>query len=155
MGKYVINNSLLGKHHKFDEKLFEKYDIPARNKLKEILKEFVMDNPDPYKQDLIISCNDCKYKFIEIQVCTSWVGERFPFPNVYIFERKKFYDNDTLFLTLNKNLTKGLIFNTMSIKNSKPRRLKKYSREYVYDIPWHRILPFSLDNLDPDLIKMY
>ena len=154
MGKYITDSSLQGKHHRFDKKLHEKYDIPARNKLKEALKDFIMDNPDPYKQDLII-CGNCSYKYIEVQVCTKWVGDIFPYPYVYVFERKKHYDNDTLFITLNKNLTKGYIFNAASFKNSKPRRLKKYSREYVYDIPWYRLLPFCIELLDPELIKMY
>ena len=49
----------------FDEQLFNQYDKPPRRKLKEILGNFVSDNPNIYKQDLIINSKTCKYKFIE------------------------------------------------------------------------------------------
>ena len=147
--------NMKGIHKKFDKILFNKYDIPAREKIKKFLGSFVCDNPDPYKQDFIITDENCKYKYIEIQVCTNWLGEKFPFDNVFIYERKYHYGEDTLFITLNKNLTKGLIFDASSFKKSKPRRLKKYSREYVYDVPWYRILPFAVDCLDIEVIKLY
>ena len=129
------------KHKSFSQELLDKYDLPAREKIKEKLGEFVIDNPNPYKQDLIITKEDYKYKYIELQVCTAWVGEKIPYKNVYVFERKGCYGEDTLFITLNKFLTKIYIFDATSFKNSKPRRIKKYSREYIYDIPWNRIMP--------------
>ena len=155
MVKYVYDPSLTGKHSMFDRKLYEKYDLPARDKLKEKLGEFIRDNPDIYKQDLIITDGEFKYKFIEIQVCTKWVSTKYPFDKVYIYERKGRYGNDTLFITLDRFMTRGMVFDAESFKDIQPRRLKKYSREFVYDIPWHRILPFTLEELSPELLNMY
>lgn len=155
MSKYIYNNSLQGKHKVFDQCLFNKYDVPARTKVKDILKEFVIDNPDQYKQDLIINDIECKYKYIELQVCASWIGDTYPFEKVFIYERKSVYGEDTLFLTLNHDLSRGYVFSAKSFKDTKPRRIKKYAREYVYDIPWNKIMPVLIEELTPDIIKMY
>lgn len=143
------------KHKGFSQELLEKYDLPARKKIKEKLGEFVIDNPDPYKQDLIITKEDYKYKYIELQVCTAWVGKKIPYKNVYVFERKGCYGEDTLFITLNKFLTKTYIFDAVSFKNKQPRRIKKYSREYIYDVPWNRIMPVDIDCLDAETLMQY
>lgn len=146
---------LKGKRNKFNEDQFNRYDPPARDKIREKLDSFVIDNPDKFKQDFIITDENCKYKYLEIQVCASWFGQRFPFEKVFVYERKSVYDYDTLFITLNKNLTRGYIFDAKSFKDSEPRRLKKYCREFVYDVPWHRIIPFEIDCLDKELIMNY
>lgn len=146
---------LKGKKSKFNETLYQKYDIPAREIIKKCLPNFAIDNPDPYKQDLVIIDENCRYKYIELQVCSSWVGEKFPYDNLYIFERKCHYDDDTLFITLNKYMTKGYIFNANSFKDQKPVRLKKYSREFIYNIPWNRAMPFIINKLTPACINLY
>lgn len=148
-------NKLCGIRKKFNPNMFEKYDIPARNIIKEKLGDFVQDNPDIYQQDLIITEQDFKYKFIEIQVCINWIDDKYPYDTVTVYERKGHYGNDTLFITLNKPMTKCFIFDAKSIQAVQPRRLKKYSREYVYDIPWNRVLPIFVDHLGPDDIKIY
>jgi hypothetical protein len=134
MRKYIYDPSLEGKHKAFDSKLYDKYDLPARDKIKEKLKDFVEDNPDKYQEDLIITDPACKYKFIELQVCAQWVNEKYPFEKVFIYERKAHFSPNTLFITFNKFLTKGYIFDAASFEGINPRRLKKYSREFVYDI---------------------
>jgi len=155
MSKYVYDTSIQGKHKAFDKKLFDRYDVPARERIKNLLKEFVSDNPDQYKQDLIINDRTCKYKYIEIQVCATWIGDKYPFENVFIYERKSHYGEDTLYLTLNHDMSRGYIFSFQNIKDMKPRRLKKYSREYVYDVPWYRIMNVLIDDLTADTILMY
>ena len=161
MSKYIFNPNLKGKHHIFDEKLCDKFDKPAREKIKERLLDFVKDNEDICQQDLVITnptydSDEFKYQYIELQVCTNWIGERFPYAMVYVFERKKKYDSDTLFITLNRCMTRGYIFDYESIKKfGKLRRLKKYSREMVYDIPWFRIRPFEMEDLNEELIRSY
>lgn len=155
MGKYIFDNTLVGKHSAFNQELFNKYDIPARDKIKSVLADFVKDNPDIYQQDLVITDETYKYKYIELQVCVSWIGENFPYDNPYVYERKGRYDEDTLFITLNKSLTRGLIFDAKSFKNIKPKRLKKYSREFIYIIPWCQVMPIIIDTLTPDTIKLY
>ena len=155
MSKFIPNNKLQGKHKAFDQHLFEKYDIPARDAIKKVLGNFVIDNPDQYKQDLIICDETYKYKYIELQVCSNWIGETYPYDKVYVYERKGFYGEDTLFITLNKTLSKGYVFDCASFKNSKPRRFKKFSREFVYDIPWNKIMPITIKNLTIELLKLY
>lgn len=155
MSKYIYDRNIVGKHSVFNQKLSDIYDTPARNKVKQVLGDFVKDHPIENQQDLIITDEECKYRFLELQVCSNWIFPRYPYPYPYIFARKYKYQNDTLFLTLNKQMDKGYIFDAESFKNVKPRRLKKYSREFVYDIPWHRVLQVEMDSLDPDIIKSY
>ena len=155
MGKYIFDTNLKGKHSKFNRELYEKYDLPAREKIKKQLGNFVMDNPDEFKQDLIITDKNFKYKYIELQVCTTWVGDTFPFDNVYIYERKNHYGADTLFITLDKHMTKGYIFDGQSYDATKMKRIKKYSREFIYPIHWHRIMPIIIDTLTQFDIEMY
>jgi hypothetical protein len=154
MGKYIENTSLVGKHKAFNIEQFEKYDPPAREKIKQALGDFIEDNPDIYKQDFVVKDPEFKYKYIEIQVCAGWIDE-YPHDKVYIYERKYQYEDDTLFITLNKTLTKGFIFDKSGFKNTKPRRIKKYSREFVYDIPWNKIMPINLAEFDVDIIKLF
>lgn len=155
LSKYVRNKNIKGKHKKFDYQLHYKYDVPARNKVKEVLGDFVKDNPDEYQQDMIITSPTCRYKYLEIQVVSRWIGERYPYNTVYIYERKAKYGEDTLFLTLNRDLTKGFIFDNTSIKGTNPRRFKKYSREFVYDIPWCNVMTIYMSQLDKETVELY
>lgn len=155
MGKYVYNPNLKGKHPAFSQRLFEKYDIPARERIKRVLHDCVTDNPDIYKQDFIINDNECKYKYLEIQVCPSWIGDDYPYEMVTLHERKSCYGKDTLFLTLNHDLSKCHIFSVDDFAKLNIHRIKKYSREYVYDIPWCRVMTVYTDVLDMDTIKLY
>ena len=150
---YTYSPNLIGRHKTFNQKLHDKYDLPARKVIKEQLKDWVMDNPDTKKQDLIIT-KPYKYKFIEIQVCSFWEQPKYPHKNLYIYERKAKYGNDTLFITLNKILTRGYIFDRKSLC-AKPRRIQKYSREFVYDIPWRLTIPIYIENLSVETIKLY
>lgn len=139
--------NLLGYHSKFDQNMHDKYDIPARNKLKEKLGELLLDNPNIYEQDMIINIPGCRFKYLEIQVCSNWTCPEYPHKSLYVYERKGKYGEDTLFITMNKILTRGFLFARSSFSNE-PRRLGKYSREYVYDIPWNLALCVSIEYLD-------
>ena len=41
------------------------------------VKEKVKDNPNIYKQDLIILDKNSKYKYLELQVDTKWINKKF------------------------------------------------------------------------------
>lgn len=155
MSKYIYDPSLVGKHRAFNKELFDKYDTPARLKVKKLLGDFVSDNSNQYEQDLIINDSECKYKYLELQVCPGWIGETYPYGTMTVYERKSKYDDNTLFLTLNHDLSKGCLFDIKSIRGKEPRRIKKYSREFVYDIPWCRVLQIPIEELTPDAIKLY
>lgn len=139
-----------GKIRKFNEELYKKYDIPAREKIKQVLSEYIADNPDKYGADMLIKSDKCKYKYLELQVCTQWTENKYPHDNIFIWERKGKYNDDTLFLTFNKDLTMGYIFDTSKLDKNKPRRLKKYSREFVYDIPWNQVMLVYMKHLTSD-----
>lgn len=151
--KYSTN--IYGKKRVFSQDLYNKYDIPARNKIKSIFSDKIIDNPDEYGQDMIIKIDDCKYKYLELQVCSDWITPTFPRKFPYIYERKKRYGDDTLFLVFNKWLTKGLIFDTTVLVNEKPSRIKKYSREFIYEIPWNRTVLFYTKFLSNNTLKSY
>jgi hypothetical protein len=155
--KYYKDGELKGAHKRFNKVMFNRYDSPARDILKKQLGDFITDNPDVYGQDFLINSSDCKYKYLEIQVCANWLNKDDPYPykNVNIYERKAKYTDDTLFLTLNKNMTCGYIFSAKTFRDSKPRRLKKYSREFVYDVPWSRVMKIYVHTLDKEAIEAY
>ena len=153
--KYKDDPVLKGKRRIFNQELLEKFDIPARKIIKEKLGDNVIDNPDEYQQDLIVTDKNCKYKFIEIQVISQWIYEKYPYNTLYLYERKAKYDDDTLFITLNRNFTAGYIFDRKSINGIKPRRLIKYHREFIYDVPWRQVINFQVEDLNWDMINLY
>lgn len=157
MSKYYENSPFTtkGKHKVFNKVLYEIFDIPARNKIKNILGDFVIDNPDEKKQDLIITSDTCKYKYLELQVCAGWTQKQFPYEKLYVYERKGTYGDDTLFLVLNRILTRGYIFDRQSFRNIEPTRLKPYSKQFVYRIPWNRAMEVYIEYLDKETIELY
>lgn len=155
MSNLIYDSRIKGYRTKFNEKLHEKYDIPARNKLKETLGDYIIEHPNKYKQDFIINSNTCKYKYLEVQVCSKWINEIYPMNTLWVYARKSLYQNDTLFITLNNNLKYGYIFDADSFKNITPRRMKKYSREFVYDIPWNKTMKVFISQLDKETIELY
>ncbi len=146
-------SKLCGKIKKFDINLYDKYDVPARESIKKQLGGNVMDNPDIYAQDMILKIENCKYKYLELQVCCNWINE-YPYEEPYIYERKYHFSKDTLFLIFNKKMTKVLMFDKNSI-NSTPHRIKKYSKTFVYNIPWRHILQFNIEDLSTESIMIY
>ena len=148
------NLNLVGKHSVFDEEKYKKYDIPAREILKDVLGDFLIENPDIYHQDFIINSKNLKYKYLEVQVCADWLNIEYPYPKVWVYERKGKYGKDTLFLTLNRMMTRGMLFDREAFED-KPRRIRKYSKEYVYDIKWNRVIKVVVSELDELLFEFY
>lgn len=146
-----------GKKSKFSNKLFEKYDPPAREKIKSILLNNVYENEDIYGPDLIFSnVANIKYKYLELQVCSTWSESKYPYDKLWIYERKGRYDMDTLLMTLNNNMTHCYIFDLGKLDREKDiRRLKKYSREYVYEIQWNQTILIPLEHLEMDILREF
>ena len=104
------------------------------------------DNTNPFEQDFVINTSS-KYKYLEIQVCTKWGNNKFPYEYIYIFERKLKYRQNTLFLTLNKTLTMGYIFDIKHL--CEPYYLK--NGEKLCQVPWNKtkfVLIGLLDKFD-------
>ena len=144
-----------GRVSKFSQELLEKFDAPARQKMKEILPNYLEDNPDKYGADLLIKSDKCKYKYLELQVCTRWKEEKYPHSSIFIWERKGKYNNETLFLTLNRDFTMGYMFDISKVDKENPRRYKKYCREYVFDIPWNQVMLIHIPFLTKEIIEEF
>ena len=145
---------MLGKIKKFDENLYNKYDIPARDILKSKLGDKIKDNPDIYAEDMIIDDIDCKYKFLEIQACADWIGEKYPHNKPFVFERKGHFDDKTLFILFDKHLTKALLFAKTSLEKI-PVRTKKYSRYYKYEVPWNKVITVHMENFSIEDVYLF
>lgn len=145
---------LKGKIKKFDIELYNKYDVPAREKVKNRLGILVEDNPDIYAEDLLLKMNNYEYKYIELQVCVGWVEPKYPYNFPYVYERKGHFSPNTLFVILNKSMTRGLFFGRDCLKKE-PKRIKKYSRTYVYQVPWCNVIQFDMDDLTEKLLREY
>jgi hypothetical protein len=143
-----------GKVSGFSQKMHDKYDIEGRNMVKKSLKNDVIDNPDIYGVDMILTNPDLPYKFIEVQVYANWKTDEFPYLRPYIYSRKLRYGNDTLFVAYNRNFTQVLIFGRSKIID-KPERLKKYDREFVNFINWNHVMKLNADDLSIDAIELY
>jgi hypothetical protein len=144
-----------GRKSFFNEDLFNKYDEKARDVVKETLGDFVADHPNPLCPDLVFTTPNFKYDYLELQVCTQWIYDKFPYDNVYIYERKIKYGPKCLFLVLNKLMTQGYLFHLKGLENAEPRRIKKYSRDFVFDIPWKQCLKVSIKYLDTLTIELF
>lgn len=150
----IKSNIKTNRIKKFDQKLYDKYDIPARDIVKKVLGDNVCDNPDIYNEDMILKIDNCRYKYLELQVCTQWTDDRYPYDAPYVYARKQKFSDDTLFLVFNRKMDVCLLFDKKSLK-LKPRRLKKYSRYFVYETNWHRVMRVNIDHLDSETIKLY
>lgn len=145
---------LVGKKSVFSQKMFEKYDIPARKIISSIFGEDIIDNPDIYGEDMIITIPECEYKYLELQVCADWQDVKFPYDKPYIYERKIKFSDDTLFMVFNRKMTMALLFAKKYIKNE-PKRVKKYSREYKYEIEWKDVLQVYLKHFNKKELMAY
>lgn len=146
MSKWTKIKNIKGCVKKYSDTLMKKYDEPIRNKLKNILGNFIKDNPDIYQQDFIITNSKCRYKYLEVQICSRWIND-YPYDKLFVYARKLKYSDDTLFLTVSKNLMYGYVFRQIDI-DKKPKRFKKYSREYIYNIPWNKTFKVNINYLD-------
>jgi hypothetical protein len=143
-----------GKVTTFDKKLHEKYDIPAREALINILGDLVKENEDIYGEDLIFTKENFPYKYLEVQVFSKWETEKFPYCYPFVYSRKMRFSDDTLFITFNKHYTEFIMFDKLSI-DKKETRFKKYSREYINLVSWYRAFRSNTSDLTEDNIRLY
>lgn len=138
---------LKGKIKKFSQELYDKYDIPARNLMKQQLGENnVIDNPDIYGEDMIITNEKCNHKYLELQVCAEWYNDNYPYEKPFVFERKGHFSEDTLFIIFDKNFKRSFVFKKKHL-NEKPVRMKKYSKTFIYTIEWNRVYKIDVKDL--------
>lgn len=147
-------DGVVGSVKKFDEKLHTKYDIEARNILKNILGNEIKDNPDIYGEDMIFTREKFPFKYLEVQVLSKWDDKFFPYDYPFVYARKMRFSTETLFITFNKLLSEAIIFSRKNISNI-PSKLKKYDREYVNYVPWNKALKLKSHELTIQLILSY
>ncbi len=135
--KNIIGMS--GKIKIFDQDLSNKYDTKARDIIKKIMPESVIDNPNIYGEDMIVINKKIPFDFIELQVYGKWKDEKFPYELPFIYERKMKFSAKTLFICFNSSYTKLIMFSRANVCSIK-YRIKKYSREYIHYVPWFRTM---------------
>lgn len=151
--EYRTIEGITGKVTKFDQKLYDKYDVGARNVIKHVLKEGVKDNEDQYGEDMIFTIKGFPYKYLELQVCAYWEDE-FPYEMPFIYARKMRFSKKTLFLTFNKYFTQCIIFSRKYVSDV-VSRLKKYDREHVHFIQWGKTMKLKTTELTLNAIRRY
>lgn len=151
---YKKISGMEGKIKVFDQKLSNKFDIKAREIIKQRLGTNVDDNPNMYGEDLIVLANDIPYGYIELQVYGKWTSDKFPFPSPFVYERKMKFCNTTLFICFNAFFDKMILFGRKTIHPKKYRE-KKYSREFIHYVPWNKALMVDTDKFNIDTIKDY
>ncbi len=152
---------ITGSVKKFDKKLHTKYDIEARDLLKNILGENIMDNDDIYGEDMIFTIKNnphptkkFPFKYLEVQVFSQWSEETFPYLFPFVYARKMRFSPNTLFVTFNKFLSEVIIFSRNSICEN-PSRLKKYDRECVHYVVWNKVMRLKSNELTIKNIWLY
>ncbi len=152
--KLINMGNTVGKIKRFDPNLHSKYDVKARDIIKNIFPKYAFDNDNLYGEDLIFKYDKIPYKYIEVQVCSTWETSKFPYQYPFVYARKMRFNESTLFITFNKFYTEIIMFGKRSL-NESPSRLQKYDREMVYYVPWRLALKTTTDNLTIRNIMAY
>lgn len=154
-------NGITGSVKKFDKKLHTKFDIEARNMLKNILGDDISDNEDIYGEDMIFTIQNnlhptkkFPFKYLEVQVFSQWSENNFPYNYPFVYARKMRFSDSTLFVTFNKFLSEVIIFSRNSIDKN-PSKLKKYDRECVHYVSWNKAMKLKTNELTIYNIWLY
>jgi len=153
-GKLKTVYGTTGKVSQFSQKLFDKYDVEARQMLKNVLGDAIRDNENKYGEDMVFNIRPFPYKYLEVQVYSKWDASDFPYTLPFIYARKMKFSERTLFVTFNKFFSEMIIFGRKSVCNT-PSKLKKYDREHVHYVPWGKVMRLTTDKLTPKLIRTY
>lgn len=142
-----------GKVKKFNKKLHDKYDITARQIVKNMLGAAIKDNDDVYGEDMIFTIEDFPFRYLEVQVCAKWKND-YPFDRPFVYSRKMKFSQETLFITFNSIMSKAILFSRRRLIE-KPERLQKYARETVNFVEWRHAIKITTDQLTPRIIREY
>lgn len=141
---------IISNNKKFDPKLHEKADEPAKTVTKYYVGRFgydAEDNPNIYGVDLIVP-DVC---YIEVERRFMWEDDKFPFASLHIPHRKrKFFNQDmpVLVFTWNHALTKFIRLHEDVIKTSRvieksTEAMPEGEHFYEVDIRRGRIVDFT------------
>lgn len=152
--KYKTIMNLTGKIKVFDQRLHDRYDTKARNIIKDILGDSIIDNPNPYGEDMVVLNKEIPYKYIELQVYGKWLNIDFPYKEPYIYERKMRFASSTLFVCFNALFDKIIMFDK-SVINDKKYKAKYNTNEYIHKIPLKSTMIVPIKNLNSEVIINY
>lgn len=134
---------------RFDPALHADTDTPARDRVKEILKDSgfnVIDNPKKRGVDLLVYNDKGKHVAnIECEIKLLWKGKDFPYENVQFPERKEKYaisEVPTVFLMHNADRTEYLtVTGDVLISSPKKEVPNKYvyKGEYFFQVPKDKV----------------
>lgn len=121
---------------RFDKKLFDKTDKPAKEAIKRLFKGFkgwsVKDNENRYGVDLLVFKDGVHVCNIETEMKLVWKGDDFPYDSLHIPERKKRYKDlevPTLFVVFNSDCSNFLVIFGYDLYNAK---LVEVPNKYVF-----------------------
>ena len=128
-------------YKKFDQKLFNKNDVPAREAAKKFWESrgvHARDNPDVYGPDLILDIGN----LLEVEIKHTW-RDKFPFDTLQLPERKeKFAKIGCMFMVFNSNLTQAFLFDGDTVLDSPKKEVyNKYvsKGELFFQIPINKV----------------
>jgi hypothetical protein len=115
----------------------------------------IADNEDTYGADFVIRDPRCRFKFLEVQVVRAWVDEaKYPYDHLSLFARKGRYAADeVLFISLNRDLTAGYLFELRNEHRQNLVPLFPGSREMTYVVPLNRCNLLYMHAIDSDILS--
>ena len=126
----------------FSKELYAQYDRMAREATKQFFSSVgkqIIDNPETYRQDLIVKEDEEHKYYVECEVKAVWDKDEFPFPSVQLpYRKRKFFNKRTQFFIWNKSCTRAATFWSNEIKELVPIEVKNKhiaSGEYFFQIP--------------------
>lgn len=134
----------------FSSELFNGHDPKARQKVLEIFKEStnlrIQQPEDKYSADLDVYKGEVFIGRLELEIKNNWDGQIFPFKDVQFLERKNKYNNKTVWVLFNKDLSRHLTIPIREVVKCQKREIvNKFSngqKESFY------VVPISIVNLD-------
>lgn len=129
----------------FQQKTFDKYDQPAREKAKKFwfANGFLCkDNEDEYGVDLVVEKNGRRF-YCEVEVKTVWHGQHFKYDSIHIPSRKsKFLNKPTKFMIFNNSMTMAALISRSAVLEATMKTVANVNiphGERFYDVPLDKI----------------
>lgn len=148
------SKALEGEIKVFDQNLFDRYDKTSRVIIKKKLEGFVMDNPDIYGEDIIVTSDDIPYEYIELQVYGKWNSQNYPYFTPFVFERKMRLAESTLFICFSADYKRIVMF-SKKVLTKKKYKIKNYPQELIHYVTVGRAVFLNTEDLNVDVIKKY
>jgi hypothetical protein len=134
---------------RFNRDLYNANDMPAKDKVKELLKDSgykIVDNTKKTGIDLFLFKDGKHILSIETEIKRVWNSAEFPYESVNIPERKSKYlslERPTVFVMFNNDLSSYLVIRGTDVEKSPKREVPNkyvYKGELFYQIDLTKIV---------------